>query len=114
MIPPERKAQTEKYIRLAPCDSVHHQFVAIADKAGGKELVAATATLLCGARRTRHVGEIAVMVHADYQGCWTGNARVAALLDASDNWLMLVRMELSVLTMPGRCISIKNSVFKKR
>ena len=46
--------------------------------------------------RRRHVGEIGVAVHDDWQGQGIGTALMEAALDLADNWLDLERIELNV------------------
>jgi putative acetyltransferase len=47
-----------------------------------------------------------MMVHKDYQGMGVGTKLLQALLDISDNWLMLVRVELSVFVDNEKAISL--------
>jgi L-phenylalanine/L-methionine N-acetyltransferase len=46
--------------------------------------------------RRRHVGDIGISVHDDFQRRSIGSALVAALIDVADNWLDLKRLELTV------------------
>ena len=46
--------------------------------------------------RRRHVGEIGISVHEEWQGKGVGAALMRAILDLSDNWLNLTRLELEV------------------
>jgi putative acetyltransferase len=46
--------------------------------------------------RRRHVGEIGIAVRNDWQGKGIGSALVEAALDLADNWLNLIRLELTV------------------
>lgn len=46
--------------------------------------------------RRRHVGEIGMSVHDDFQRRGIGAALMAALIDVADNWLDLKRLELKV------------------
>jgi L-phenylalanine/L-methionine N-acetyltransferase len=46
--------------------------------------------------RRSHVGHIWVTVHDDFHGRGIGSAMMAALVDVSDNWLSLKRLELAV------------------
>jgi L-phenylalanine/L-methionine N-acetyltransferase len=46
--------------------------------------------------RRSHVGDIGMMVHDDFHGRGIGSAMMAALVDVSDNWLNLKRLELAV------------------
>ena len=56
---------------------------------------------LCGLHlelspRMRHSGSMGISVSKDYQGIGVGTKLMEAILDIADNWLMLVRVELSV------------------
>jgi L-phenylalanine/L-methionine N-acetyltransferase len=46
--------------------------------------------------RRRHVGEVGMSVHDDFQRLGIGSALMAALIDVADNWLDLKRLELTV------------------
>jgi len=46
--------------------------------------------------RRSHVGDVGMMVHDDFNGRGIGSAMMAALVDMSDNWLNLKRLELAV------------------
>jgi L-phenylalanine/L-methionine N-acetyltransferase len=46
--------------------------------------------------RRRHVGQIGMMVHDEFQGRGVGTALLNGLLDLADNWLNLHRIELEV------------------
>jgi L-phenylalanine/L-methionine N-acetyltransferase len=46
--------------------------------------------------RRRHVGEVGMFVHDDFQRRGIGSALTAALVDIADNWLDLKRLELTV------------------
>ncbi len=48
--------------------------------------------------RRRHVGDIGMMVRDDMQGKGVGTALMQAILDLTDNWLDLSRIELTVYT----------------
>lgn len=48
--------------------------------------------------RRRHVGEIGMTVHDDFQGQGVGTALMMAMIDLADNWLGLQRVELHVYT----------------
>jgi L-phenylalanine/L-methionine N-acetyltransferase len=48
--------------------------------------------------RRRHVGQIGMAVHDDWQGRGVGTALMKAMLDLADNWLNLARIELTVYT----------------
>lgn len=46
--------------------------------------------------RRRHAGEIGISVHEDWQGKGVGKELMRAIVDLSDNWLNLTRLELEV------------------
>ena len=46
--------------------------------------------------RRSHVGDVGMSVHDDFHGRGIGSAMMAALIDVSDNWLNLKRLELAV------------------
>ena len=48
--------------------------------------------------RMRHTADVGIFVHTDWQGKGVGTALMQTVLDLSDNWLMLVRVELEVFT----------------
>jgi putative acetyltransferase len=56
--------------------------------------------------RRSHVGLIGISVHDDYHGRGIGSALVAALVDVSDNWLDLKRLELTVYVDNERAIRL--------
>ncbi|HZH26239.1 MAG TPA: GNAT family N-acetyltransferase [Azospirillaceae bacterium] len=58
------------------------------------------------AGRRSHVGEIGMGVHDDHTGCGIGKALLAALLDAADNWIGLVRVQLTVYTDNAPAIAL--------
>lgn len=56
--------------------------------------------------RLRHSADIGIMVHKDYQNMGVGSALMERLLDLADNWLMLVRVELTVFADNERAIHL--------
>lgn len=46
--------------------------------------------------RRKHAGEIGISVHEDWQGKGVGKELMRAIVDLSDNWLNLTRLELEV------------------
>ena len=48
--------------------------------------------------RRRHVGQLGMAIHDDWQGKGVGSALMAAAIDLADNWLNLSRLELEVFT----------------
>lgn len=104
-IPSERIQQNEDFV--VNMDSNQHQFVAISKVQDNKELIVGTAGLsVNGSHRMRHSGNIGIMIHKDYQNQGVGSALIAALIDVADNWLMLVRLELTVFEKNERAIHL--------
>lgn len=104
-IPSERIKRNEDYI--VNLDSNQHQFVAVIKLPNNEELIIGTAGLSVSANhRTRHSGTIGIMIHKDYQNKGVGTALIAALIDVADNWLMLVRVELTAFEDNERAIHL--------
>jgi len=77
-----------------------HVFVAEADNGGCDTKVVGVASLaISGRLRQRHIASVGIMVHKDYHGLGIGTALMRQLLDLSDNWLRLVRLELDVFAV---------------
>lgn len=60
--------------------------------------VVGVAGLTVGTGRTRHSGSLFIYVARQQQGQGIGTRLMQALLDLADNWLLLRRIELTVLT----------------
>jgi L-phenylalanine/L-methionine N-acetyltransferase len=60
--------------------------------------VVGIAGLEVGTGRVRHCGSLFVYVARQHQGQGSGTRLVQTLLDLADNWLLLRRVELTVLT----------------
>lgn len=67
----------------------------VAERAGAAVGVAG---LTVGTGRTRHSGSLFVYVARQQQGQGIGTRLMQSLLDLADNWLLLRRVELTVLT----------------
>ena len=67
----------------------------VAERAGE---VVGVAGLTVGSGRTRHSGSLFVYVARQQQGQGIGTRLLQSLLDLADNWLLLRRVELTVLT----------------
>lgn len=48
--------------------------------------------------RRRHVGQLGMAIHDDWQGRGVGSALMAAAINLAENWLNLSRLELEVYT----------------
>lgn len=95
--PSARDKSSEDY--FAAFDDNHHEFVAVIPQEDGGELVIGMAGLVVSSNpRRRHSAGAGILVHRDYQGQGVGRRLMETLLDMADNWLMLVRVELTVFT----------------
>lgn len=104
-IPSERVKRSEDFIMNM--DGNQHQFVAIAKTEAGEDIIIGTAGLMVNASpRLRHSGSIGIMIHKDYQNIGVGTALMQAVIDIADNWLMLVRVELTVFEDNERAIHL--------
>jgi putative acetyltransferase len=56
--------------------------------------------------RRSHAGGVGLIVHDDHHGRGIGTALMAALVDTSDNWLNLKRLELSVFVDNAAAIGL--------
>ena len=70
--------------------------------------VVGTSGLSVGAAspRRRHVGEIGMVVHDDWQRRGVGHALLGAIVDLADNWFNLLRIELTVYADNAAAISL--------
>jgi Acetyltransferases, including N-acetylases of ribosomal proteins len=94
-IPSERVKRNEDLI--TNLEANQHQFVAVSKPQTGQEIIIGTAGLTVYANhRRRHSGGIGIMIHKDYQNKGVGSALLSKLIDVADNWLMLMRIELTV------------------
>lgn len=89
----ERAVRSEEFIRGAGEND--HLLVAEVKDNGIAKAVGLVGLHVKGNQRLRHSANIGIMVHADYQGKGIGTALLKKVLDLADNWLMLVRLELT-------------------
>ncbi len=112
-IPSERISSNEDYI--VNLDANQHQFVALCKNENNEEILIGTAGLSVNANhRLRHSGSLGIMIHRDFQNQGVGTALMNAMIDMADNWLMLVRLELTVFEDNERAIHLYEKFgFKK-
>lgn len=103
-IPSEQLKKSENFI--SNIDNNHHQFVAVIKNKSGEEKVIGSAGLTVFQNRRRHSGAIGIMVHRDYQNNGVGSALMKSIVDMADNWLMIVRLELTVFEDNERAIHL--------
>lgn len=104
-IPSEPLKRNEEYLNTMSPNN--HQFVAVATDENGQQTVIGTAGLNVNPnQRLRHTATIGIMIHKDYQNMGVGKKLMETLLDVADNWLMLVRIELTVFVDNERAIHL--------
>ena len=104
-IPSERLKRNEDHI--LGMDANSHSFVAVLNETNGEEKIIGSAGLTVNSNpRLRHSAGVGIMVHKDFQNKGVGTALMEAIIDIADNWLMLVRVELSVYTDNQRAIHL--------
>ena len=104
-LPSTRIERTEEFIKGLYANS--HSFVAVTMLPGGSEKVIGMAGLTTEKNpRLRHCGGIGIMVGKDCWGLGVGSALMEKLLDMADNWLMLVRVELTAYSDNERAIHL--------
>ncbi len=102
-LPSERLEKSEQF--AATINDWNHIFVAVS--ADDDNLVLGMAGLHGNPNpRLRHSASIGISVHEDYHGKGIGKALMATLIDLSDNWLMLNRLELGVLEGNEKALSL--------
>jgi putative acetyltransferase len=60
--------------------------------------------------RKNHIGEIGIMVNKDYQGRGIGRRLMEELIDLAQNWLMLRRIQLDVISDNEKAINLYESL----
>ena len=104
----ERATRSEDFIRgLSEND---HVLVAEVEEEGEKKVVGMVGMNVSRSPRLRHSASIGIMVHADYQGKGIGTALLRKVTDLADNWLMLVRLELTVFVENERAMKLYKSL----
>ena len=72
--------------------------------------IVGTAALYKRSGRERHIGNIGMGVHDDYQGQGIGRKLMEALIDQADKWLNLRRLELTVYSDNERAVGLYKSL----
>jgi L-phenylalanine/L-methionine N-acetyltransferase len=104
----ERIARAEAFINNLTEDQ--HIFVAEVEDEGIKRVVGTAGLTVNSSPRVRHSASLGIMVHRDYQGMGIGRELLKKVLDVSDNWLMVVRIELGVFVDNERAINLYKSL----
>lgn len=104
-IPSERIKRNEDFI--ANMDGNTHQFVAVTQNSFNEEQIIGSAGITIFPNpRLRHSASVGIMVHKDYQDKGVGTELMKAIIDIADNWLMLIRVELTVFADNERAIHL--------
>ncbi|WP_042273684.1 GNAT family N-acetyltransferase [[Clostridium] dakarense] len=107
-MPSEREDKIrEKTLNLGINDYI---FVAEIKEENDYKIVGIAALNVENSPRLRHSAGIGISVHTKYQGMGIGKKLLNKLLDISDNWLMLVRIELGVLCDNDKAINLYKSL----
>lgn len=89
----ERVSRSEEFIKgLSDND---HLLAAEVEEDETKKVVGIVGLHINSNPRLRHSASLGILVHTDYQGKGIGTALLKKILDLADNWLMLVRVELT-------------------
>jgi L-phenylalanine/L-methionine N-acetyltransferase len=103
----EKITRNQNYINSLT-DS-EHMLVAEVEEDGVKKVVGVIAMNVYKNPRLSHSASIGISVHTEYQSKGIGRALFNKIIDLADNWLMLVRLELSVFTDNERAINLYKS-----
>lgn len=94
-LPSERLDKTQQFI--SALDSSQHELVAVmSDPNGSEQVVGLAGIAVQQSPRARHVASLGVVVHPQFHSMGVGTALLQELIDLADNWLMLIRLELTV------------------
>lgn len=84
-------------------DSIH---TFIAEDKTQEKIVGYIKLVIDEEKRRRHKANISVAIHNDYQGNGVGSKLFAEVIDLSKNWLMLRKLELTVLETNNRGLEL--------
>jgi putative acetyltransferase len=100
----ERISQSEEWFRSLSIND--HVLVAEYDAKDNKQVVGAVSLQVHANPRHRHSALLGIMVHSHFQGQGIGKKLMEYILDLSDNWLNIVRIELTVETQNERAVKL--------
>lgn len=89
----ERVTRSEDFIK--GLSEYEHLLVAEVNEIEVKKVIGLVGLHVNRNPRLRHSANVGIMVHVDYQGKGIGTALLKKIIDLADNWLMLVRLELT-------------------
>jgi len=85
---------SKEYWRKRVTENLEHSYYLVA--VIGDRIVGMVSVDTFTRPRRRHAGAIGICVHEEWQGKGIGAALMRAIIDFSDNWLNLTRLELEV------------------
>lgn len=104
----ERLSQTEQWINNLSNND--HVLVAEANIDGKKGVVGYVCLNSKNGSRFRHVGNLWIMVHPDFQSRGIGRKLMEHILELADNWLNIIRVELTVTTKNEKALKLYQSL----
>ena len=104
----ERITRSEDFIK--GLTEYEHMLVAEVNEDGVKKAVGVVGLHISRNPRLRHSASIGIMVHVDYQGKGIGTALLNKVIDLADNWLMLVRLELTAFVENEGAVKLYQSL----
>lgn len=104
----ERITRSEDFIR--GLTENEHLLVAEVKEAEVRKVVGMVGLHVGRNPRLRHSASVGIMVHADYQGKGIGTALLKKVIDLADNWLMLVRVELTAFVENEGAVKLYQSL----
>lgn len=104
----ERVSRSGDFIRsLSEND---HMLVAEVNKNDSKRVVGVVSLNVFRNPRLKHSASIGIMVHPDYQDKGIGTALLKKIIDLADDWLMLVRLELTAFVENEGAVKLYKSL----
>lgn len=97
------RTRHEARTRLAEPDLNSYGLAAVTSEA---KIVGIASVYVLSRPRRRHTGQLGMMVHDDYHGRGIGSALLGALINQSENWIGITRLELTVFTDNARAIAL--------
>lgn len=104
----ERLMQTEQWINNLSTND--HVLVAEVNVDGKKRMIGAAGLHMKNGPRFRHIGAVAIMVHPEFQSMGVGRQLMEHILDLADNWLNVVRVELTVSIKNEKALKLYQSL----
>lgn len=104
----ERISRSEDFIKGLTDNE--HLLVAEIEENEVKKVVGLAGLHINRNPRLRHSASLGIMVHADYQGKEIGTTLIKKILDLADNWLMLVRVELTAFVENEGAVKLYKSL----